>query len=62
MIRFLDLKKINGRYETAFQDTLKSVLESGWYILGKEVETFEKNLPAIVKPNTVWAWAMVWML
>lgn len=43
MIRFLDLKKINERYESAFQDKLKSVLESGWYILGKEVETFENN-------------------
>jgi len=43
MIRFLDLKKINERYETAFQDKLKTVLESGWYILGKEVETFESS-------------------
>nr|WP_315156194.1 DegT/DnrJ/EryC1/StrS family aminotransferase [uncultured Flavobacterium sp.] len=43
MIRFLDLKKINERYETAFQDILKSVLGGGWYILGKEVETFETN-------------------
>ncbi|MGL2994062.1 DegT/DnrJ/EryC1/StrS family aminotransferase [Flavobacterium sp. TSSA_36] len=43
MIRFLDLKKINERYEKAFQDTLKSVLESGWYILGNEVVTFENN-------------------
>ena len=43
MIRFLDLKKINERYESAFQDKLKSVLESGWYILGKEVETFESS-------------------
>lgn len=42
MIPFLDLKKINEPYETAFQEKLKSVLESGWYILGKEVETFEK--------------------
>ena len=40
MIRFLDLKKINERYETAFQDKLTTVLGSGWYILGKEVETF----------------------
>ncbi len=29
--------------KSAFQDKLKSVLESGWYILGKEVETFENN-------------------
>ncbi len=42
MISFLDLKKINEPYETAFQQKLKLVLENGWYILGKEVETFEK--------------------
>jgi dTDP-4-amino-4,6-dideoxygalactose transaminase len=41
MIPFLDLKKINERYETAFQEKLKSVLNNGWYILGKELETFE---------------------
>ena len=49
MIRFLDLKKINERYETAFQDTLKSVLERGLYILGKEVETFENNFASYCK-------------
>jgi dTDP-4-amino-4,6-dideoxygalactose transaminase len=49
MIRFLDLKKINERYETAFQDTLKLVLERGWYILGKEVETFETNFATYCK-------------
>ncbi|WP_433765940.1 DegT/DnrJ/EryC1/StrS family aminotransferase [Flavobacterium ginsenosidimutans] len=42
MISFLDLKKINKPYEAAFQQKLKSVLENGWYILGKELETFEK--------------------
>ncbi|MWB96523.1 aminotransferase class V-fold PLP-dependent enzyme [Flavobacterium sp. GA093] len=42
MISFLDLKKINEPYETAFQDKLKAVLDNGWYILGKEVEAFEK--------------------
>lgn len=42
MIPFLDLKKINKPYEAAFQDKLKTVLDNGWYILGKEVETFEK--------------------
>lgn len=42
MIPFLDLKKINEPYETVFQEKLKSVLANGWYILGKEVETFEK--------------------
>jgi dTDP-4-amino-4,6-dideoxygalactose transaminase len=43
MIKFLDLKKINEPYETAFQEKLKSVLASGWYILGNEVKEFEAN-------------------
>lgn len=42
MISFLDLKKINQPYETAFQEKLKEVLDNGWYILGKELETFEE--------------------
>ncbi|MBF4491942.1 DegT/DnrJ/EryC1/StrS family aminotransferase [Flavobacterium sp. MR2016-29] len=42
MIPFLDLKKINEPYETVFQEKLKLVLNNGWYILGKELETFEK--------------------
>ena len=43
MIKFLDLKKINEPYEILFQEKLKSVLESGWYILGNEVEVFERQ-------------------
>nr|WP_294926790.1 DegT/DnrJ/EryC1/StrS family aminotransferase [uncultured Flavobacterium sp.] len=43
MIKFLDLKKINEPYETAFQEKLKLVLENGWYILGNEVTRFENN-------------------
>lgn len=43
MIPFLDLKKINEPYETAFQEKLKTVLHNGWYILGKEVEMFERK-------------------
>ncbi|KLT70164.1 DegT/DnrJ/EryC1/StrS family aminotransferase [Flavobacterium sp. ABG] len=42
MISFLDLKKINEPYEAAFQEKLKSVFHNGWYVLGKETETFEK--------------------
>ncbi|MFH6963071.1 DegT/DnrJ/EryC1/StrS family aminotransferase [Flavobacterium plurextorum] len=42
MIPFLDLKKINEPYEAVFQEKLKEVLDNGWYILGKEVEIFEK--------------------
>ncbi|WP_395049877.1 DegT/DnrJ/EryC1/StrS family aminotransferase [Flavobacterium sp.] len=43
MIKFLDLKKINEPYEVAFQEKLKAVLASGWYILGNEVAAFETN-------------------
>ena len=43
MIPFLDLKKINEPYETAFQEKLKSVLHSGWYVLGNQVAAFETN-------------------
>ena len=42
MIKFLDLKKINEPYEADFQEKLKSVLDNGWYVLGEEVEMFEK--------------------
>lgn len=51
MISFLDLKKINMPYETAFQEKLKAVLENGWYILGKEVETFEKAFAEYCKTD-----------
>jgi dTDP-4-amino-4,6-dideoxygalactose transaminase len=43
MISFLDLKKINEPYETAFQEKLKAVLANGWYVLGNEVKEFESS-------------------
>jgi dTDP-4-amino-4,6-dideoxygalactose transaminase len=43
MILFLDLKKINEPYETAFQEKMKAVLDNGWYILGNEVKEFESS-------------------
>jgi dTDP-4-amino-4,6-dideoxygalactose transaminase len=46
MIKFLDLNKINQPYENAFQNKLRNVLDSGWYILGDEVKLFEKNFAA----------------
>lgn len=49
MIQFLDLKKINTRYENAFQEKLKLVLESGWYVLGNEVQEFENSFAQYCK-------------
>lgn len=43
MIKFLDLHKINAPYEALFQEKFKTVLDKGWYILGNEVEEFERN-------------------
>lgn len=43
MIRFLDLKKINEPYQSAFQEVIQDVMHSGWFILGNEVKKFEEN-------------------
>ena len=41
MIPFLNLKKLNQPFETAFQQKMKQLFDSGWYILGNEFKTFE---------------------
>ncbi len=43
MIPFLDLLSINQKYSQEFTQALSRVLDSGWVILGKEVENFEKE-------------------
>lgn len=43
MIKFLDLHKINERFRNEIDSRIKEVLDSGWYIHGKQVETFENN-------------------
>lgn len=43
MVKFLDLHKINEQYREEIDQRIKKVLDSGWYLLGKEDETFEKN-------------------
>nr|WP_321224849.1 DegT/DnrJ/EryC1/StrS family aminotransferase [uncultured Psychroserpens sp.] len=46
MIKFLDLNKINSKYESAFALGFTSFLKSGYYIKGLEVEQFETNFAA----------------
>lgn len=41
MIKFLDLKKINDSFEPDLSRAIARVLDSGWYLLGKEVKAFE---------------------
>ncbi len=43
MIPFLDLKKINDRYADEINAAIRRVMDSGWYILGNEVKSFEKE-------------------
>lgn len=41
MIKFLDLQKINGLYREELFDAAKRVIDSGWYLLGNELASFE---------------------
>jgi dTDP-4-amino-4,6-dideoxygalactose transaminase len=43
MIKFLDLHKINESYNAEFHQKMENVLQSGWFILGNEVKTFETH-------------------
>jgi dTDP-4-amino-4,6-dideoxygalactose transaminase len=42
-IPFLDLKKINLQYESAFNKTLGDVLNEGWFIMGQNLKQFESE-------------------
>lgn len=43
MIPFLDLKAINQQHRQALIDAATRVIDSGWYVLGQEVKTFEQE-------------------
>tara|TARA_R100000935_G_scaffold1847_3_gene5578 strand:- start:37785 stop:38885 length:1101 start_codon:yes stop_codon:yes gene_type:complete len=44
MIPFLDLKAINDRFEGAFKEQFQQFLDTGYYILGNSVTSFEQDL------------------
>ncbi|WP_396183215.1 DegT/DnrJ/EryC1/StrS family aminotransferase [Flavobacterium sp.] len=46
MIKFFDLHKVNKQYEKAFHEKLEQFMQSGWYILGDEVQSFENQFAA----------------
>jgi dTDP-4-amino-4,6-dideoxygalactose transaminase len=48
-IPFLSLKKLNQPYEAAYANVYQDIIESGWYLLGKHNEQFEKNYAAFNK-------------
>lgn len=43
MIPFLDLKKVNEKYQSEIEQAILRVVRSGWYILGEEVKLFESS-------------------
>ncbi|MBT9182786.1 DegT/DnrJ/EryC1/StrS family aminotransferase [Pectobacterium punjabense] len=42
MIKFLDLQEINKKYQQDLKDACSRVIDSGWYIAGNELKSFEK--------------------
>jgi len=43
MIKFLDLKAVNEQYRPEIDAAIQRVLNSGWYLLGEEVSSFERE-------------------
>lgn len=41
MIKFLDLKAINNQYQKELKEACSRVIDSGWYIMGNELVSFE---------------------
>lgn len=48
MVKFLDLQKINLRYQEEIENKLLEVFRSGWYLLGGELKNFETNLATYI--------------
>ncbi|MEG2566714.1 MAG: DegT/DnrJ/EryC1/StrS family aminotransferase, partial [Acinetobacter sp.] len=46
MINFLDLKKLNASIGQELADACRRVIDSGWYIAGKELSAFEASFSA----------------
>ena len=44
MIKFLDLKKVNQQYADELKMAAEELIDSGWYLQGEHVKTFEENL------------------
>ena len=43
MTKFLDIQKINAQYDEELKNASKRVINSGWYLMGKELDRFEKK-------------------
>ncbi|QPH38348.1 DegT/DnrJ/EryC1/StrS family aminotransferase [Pedobacter endophyticus] len=43
MIKFLDLQKVNAQYTQELKQVASKVIDSGWYLLGEQLQRFEKQ-------------------
>ena len=43
MIKFLDLQKVTAKYADEIHEAVNRVVDSGWYLQGKEVKQFEQD-------------------
>ena len=46
MIKYLDLKKVNDLHDAEIRAAVSRVLDSGWYLLGDECTSFEREFAA----------------
>ena len=43
MIKFLDIQKITASFEPELSAAVNRLIKSGWFLLGEEVNNFEKK-------------------
>jgi dTDP-4-amino-4,6-dideoxygalactose transaminase len=48
MIKFLDLQKINARFQHEIKEAINRVVDSGWFLLGEEVRKFENDFAGYI--------------
>lgn len=48
MIKFLDLQKVTQKYSEEIHEAVNRVVDSGWYLQGKENEKFETDYSAYI--------------
>ena len=51
MIKFLDLKKINNKYQSQFNQKVSDIIGSGWYIRGNNCQQFENEFSRFCGAN-----------
>ncbi len=51
-VPFLDLKTVNAPLEQDIEEAVRRVVDSGWYIMGKECAAFEQELAADLSGGT----------